>query len=463
MAELNGGEAIDLRRFFRAHSIFSAVAFGLRPGALLLATFLVLLLNIGGRAWDALRGPVIEPPGLLAPAVTDAARNATKGRFFRVMSEFVPRDERPADLVVDSIDPIWLAGALDRTRRSLDPARDGAQIERISRAMAEVEALTPRGTFDATTRALSQSLSVMTEAVVRVAPGVVVASIGDIVLELPAALWQRDRGFVIFFGMLAGIILAIGGGALTRMAAIAIADRPALAPADATSFALARWTSFAFAVLLPPLFVGGLFLLGGVLGFAMRVPVLNILGGALYGLALFFGFLAAIVGMLWVISLPLSTPAGSCDGADAVESCQRSWAYVLRRPILALCYLAAGVIAWSAAMFVVKLVAAVTVNLTAASGVWLSGAPVLGGAGGMRIFGSESLTSPVLSGTDRIAGGLVEFWIGVVGILVVGAGLSLFWSISTAAYLCLRQACDDQPIGDLWDPEEAPGVRIEPG
>jgi len=463
MPTQSDGSAIDFRRLFRVHRLFSAAAFGLRPGALLLATFLVLLLSVGGRAWDGLRGPVVEAPGLLAPMPTDAARSVTKGRFFRIMSEFVPRENRPPDLVMESIDPRWLSAALDTTRRSLDPAQDAMQIDRIGRALTEVEALTPRGTFEATTRALGQALGVLTEAVIKCAPGPVVETLGLIVLDLPVALWQRDRGFVIFFGLFAAIVFSVGGGALSRMTAVAFAERSALSPADATSFALSRWTSFAFAVLLPPLFVGGLFLLGGIVGFALRVPVLNMIGGALYGVALFLGFLAALVGMLWIISLPLSTPAGACDGADAVESCQRSWAYVLRRPLLSLGYLATGVVAWAASMFIVKLVAVATVNLTAASGTWLSGAKVLGGAGAMRIFGNDPIAMPFLTGTERVTGGLIEFWIGVISILVVGAGLGLFWSISTAAYLCLRNACDEQPFDDLWDTEEAPGVRSEQG
>jgi len=103
------------------------------------------------------------------------------------------------------------------------------------------------------------------------------------------------------------------------------------------------------------------------------------------------------------------------------------------------------------------------VNLTAASGVWLSGAPALSGAGGLRIFGSEPAPPLLLTGTDRATAWLIEFWVQIAGILAAGAALGILISVATAVYLCLRNACDDQPFDDLWDPEEAPGVRLEAG
>jgi len=463
MSELNPGEAIDLRRIFRVHRLFAAVGYALRPGALLLATFLVLLLSLGGRAWDGIRGTVIDSPGLLQPAMSDSARNAVRNRLFSVMTEFVPRDERPADMDVNAVDPRWLGAILERKRRDLDASTEGLQIDRMGRAILEVNSLTPRGAWEATTIAVALILDRVMEGVVKLSPAAVVESIGALVIDLPVALWSRDRGFVIFFGAFAFIVLAIGGGALSRMAAMGLAQRPALAPSDAMSFALSRWTNFAFAALLPPLFVGGLFLVGGVMGLLMKVPLVNIVGGALYGVALFFGFLAALAGILWVVALPLATPAGSCDGADAIECNQRAWAYVLRRPLLALGYLVAGVVAWGLGMFVVELFAVATLNITAASGTWLSNASSLSGAGGATIFGPLEMPPPALSGTSRLAAGLVDFWQQVARILVSGAALGLFWSISTAAYLCLRHACDEQPFDDLWDPEESGGVRAELG
>ncbi len=463
MSHPNQGESLDLRRLLRVHRLFAAVPMALRPGALLLATFVVLVLSLGGRLWDGIRGPVIEPPGLLRAIPTDATRNAVRSELFAVMSEFIPRDERPPEMQMNSIDPRWLAGALDAKRRGPEAAAEPALAERLHRALAKVESLSPRGTFAATSLAVSQLLDLIVAKVVTLSPVEAASAFGALVVDLPVDLWQRDRGFVVFYGVFALILVSIGGGALCRMTAVAIAERPALAPADAMSFSLARWTSFAFAELLPPLFVGGLFLVGGVVGLLMRVPLLDIIGGALYGIALFFGFLAALAGILWAVGLPISTPAGACDGADAIESNQRAWAYILRRPLLALGYLAAGVVAWALGLFVVELVAVVTMNITAASGTWLSGAPALSGAGQARLFGVFESPAPALGGTSRLAAGLVDFWQQVVRVLVSGAALGLFWSIATAAYLCLRNACDDQPYDDLWDPEEPSGVRVESG
>lgn len=463
MADLNDGEALDLRRIFRVHRIFSAIPIAWRPGAILLATFLVLIVSVSGRLWDGLRGPVIEPPGLLQPIPTDAARSTIKGRLFRIVSEFIPRDRRPEGLVLDAVDPRWLQTALDDERRLLDPASDTVLIERIGRAITEVEGLTPRGTFAATTLAIGQILGALTDAVVTVEPRVAGLALGALVIDLPTALWQRDRGFVIFFGLFAAIVLSVGGGALARMTAVAFAERPALAPADAVSFALSRWTSFAFAVILPPLFVGGLFLLGGIVGFLLRVPGLNMIAGALYGVALLLGLLAAIAGILWIISLPLLAPAAASDGADAVESCQRAAAYLLRRPLLGLGYLVTGVVAWGLGVFVVRVVQIATVNLTAASGSWLSGAPALSGAGGRPLFGGDLPAPALLAGTERVTASLIDFWVHATSVIAAGAALGMLISIATAAYLCLRHACDDQPFEDLWDPEEAPGVRVEPG
>ncbi|MBX3356652.1 MAG: hypothetical protein KF724_13225 [Phycisphaeraceae bacterium] len=462
MADLNDGEALDLRRIFRVHRIFSAVPVALRPGAILLATFLILLMSVSGRLWDGLRGPAIQAPGLLQPAPSEAALSAQRNRLFRITSEFVPRDRRPEGMSLDSIDPTWLRGALEQERGLLDPTTDGSRIERLGQAIQEVEALAPRGTFAATSIAIGQVVDTLSVAIVQVEPRLAATAVGVLAIDLPKALWERDRGFVIFFGLLSAIILSVGAGALARMTAVAFAERPALPPADAVSFALSRWTSFAFAVLLPPLFVGGLFLLGGIVGFLLRVPVLNVLAGALYGVALIFGFLAALAGILWVIALPLMAPSAACDGADAVESCQRSAAYVLRRPLLALGYFAAGVVAWGLGIFVVRVVQVVTVNLTAASGAWLSKAPALGGAGGMPLFGRASTPPPLLSGSERWTAGFIDLWVQTTGIIVTGVAFAILISVATAVYLCLRHACDDQPFEDLWDPDDPSGVRTIP-
>ncbi|MBM4112861.1 MAG: hypothetical protein FJ253_05720, partial [Phycisphaerae bacterium] len=352
MNDSNHGEAFDPRRLFRVHRLFAAVPMALRPGALLLATFLVLVLSLGGRLWDGLRGPVVEPPGLLRPVPTEATRNAVRTRLFAITSEFVPRDERPADLQINAVDAAWLSSELETRRRDAHDRGETSLVDRLTRARLEVdETLSPRGAFASTSLAVSVLLDRIVQGVVTLAPMESIEAFGLLVLDLPADLWRRDRGFVVIFGIFAFMLLSIGGGALCRMTAIAIAERPALPPSDAMSFSLSRWTSFAFAELLPPLFVGGLFLVGGIAALLMRVPVLDMIGGVLYGVALFLGFLAALAGILWAVGLPLSTPAGACDGADMIESNQRAWAYLLRRPLLALGYLGAGIVAWALGLF----------------------------------------------------------------------------------------------------------------
>ncbi len=456
MPNFDTGDVSDLSRFFRVQRLFSAVGAAFRPGTILTGVFLVLLLGLGGRAWDGLRGRVIDGSGLLAPVPTDGERTAGKTRLMRIVAQFVPRADRPAEWDLENLDPIEVRAELQRIQRDTS---DALQSEQLTKAILELERFIPRGTWEATSRAVTQCLEGLTRSVVTASPLEAVEWTARLVVTLPVSIFNRDRGFLIFFGVYALLVLSVGGGAMSRMAACGLAGRGVPSPADAMAFAFGRWPNFFLAVLLPPLFVGGLFLVGGVAGLLMGVPGLNIVASLLYVVALFFGFLAAFVSLMWIASIPLSTPAGACDGADAVEANQRSVAFVLRRPMLALGYLVAGLVAWALGMFILDLFAAVTVNLTAASGNWLFPSAVMGTAGGMSVLGQDLPNGPSFGGTTGISVILVDFWKRVVMVLVAGGTLSLFTSISTAAYLCLRNACDEQPFDDLWDPELPEGVR----
>ena len=106
-----------------------------------------------------------------------------------------------------------------------------------------------------------------------------------------ARLWNQGHyWFLVLFGTWTAAVMAFGGGMLCRLEAVQIAtgDPPPLNPALAMS--LERWVAFFGALMVP--FVLAAFIALGLLVFGfvlLNVPVLDLLGGLGYGLALLLG------------------------------------------------------------------------------------------------------------------------------------------------------------------------------
>ena len=107
----------------------------------------------------------------------------------------------------------------------------------------------------------------------------------------PAALWAGGYfWFMLIYGCWVAMVMALGGGILCRLEAVEVSQPGPASVSDAVHMVSRHWWSFTVGLLVPFIvagMLGALLLLFGLL--LLNIPVLNIIGGLLYGLALLAG------------------------------------------------------------------------------------------------------------------------------------------------------------------------------
>lgn len=255
------------------------------------------------------------------------------------------------------------------------------------------------------------------------------------------------------------LVWAVLGGAVCRSVAFEFSLGMILPWSRHLGFSLARWRTVLGVMLLPGVVIGllaAVLAIGGVVLFN-QVPVLELLGGVLYGLGLLLGVGAAVVVAAVLLGWPLLLPAAVCEGTDAIDSVGRVFAYVVARPLRLVWYLAvAGAVCGVAAVAALALLEGGTALTEAAAG---SLAPAQGVAEMRGAFPPEAVFDE--AGERREIGALaaasswvVGFWVSCVRLVGASYVLSLVLTAGTMTYLFMRQVCDGQHYAELW---------VEPG
>lgn len=239
----------------------------------------------------------------------------------------------------------------------------------------------------------------------------------------------------VFLALPAFLVFAIGGTAICRSVACDYAARVKLRWTESLGFAVGRAASVVFAQLAPLVLVAVIVGVLWVGGFILQWPVVNILGGVLYGLGVVLGFVAAFVLTVYIFGQMLLAPAVAANAADGFGAIERAYAYVLGRPGRLLLYvlLAAG-------QGVIALVVASAITIGAGSIVsQITRAP-----------SPESLVDAAWH--VKTAARLVSIWNAAIGALLVAYFVSFYYSASTIIYLLLRRLIDGQDVAEVWMP-----------
>lgn len=236
-------------------------------------------------------------------------------------------------------------------------------------------------------------------------------------------------------------ILAVVGGAISRSTAIEFAKGKFATSDDTLGFALKRTRQFIGAVIGPIVACVLIYLLIALGGLLLSVPVLDVIGSILYFPALVLGIFATVVLMLHVLALPMIVPALAVEGTDAFDAVQRSYAYVISKPLRYLVYtlllMTLGIL--SAAVF--TMLADISIEMTD----WAA-----------SFFASDS-TDRVLTNegemgaTKSTAYSIIELWKTILRLIVAGYTISLFFTHSTLLYLVVRRLSDGQDMNEVWD------------
>jgi hypothetical protein len=305
----------------------------------------------------------------------------------------------------------------------------------------------------------------------------VIAAFYELFVFAPIALWDNAPVFTVVYGIFFVFVIALGGGALCRMAACAFAQQERLRVRQAVDFSLGNWVKLILTPVLPLILVGIVAAAMAVLGLFMA-PWLDLLGGLFYGLAIVLGFLLAFLLIGYALGGFLLLPAVACENCDAADAQQRAYAYVMNRPLHLVGYGVMALIGLALGFLLVSLVAVIALNSTA----WLVGLPTsnsaLAGAGDFALYSIDTEgTGPIEAwwvfdlrreGTAAIhahwhnewAAALVAFWEGLVLDLVAAYVVSYIFTSATIVYLLMRRACDGQDVEEIWRPGLTPGTLV---
>lgn len=239
--------------------------------------------------------------------------------------------------------------------------------------------------------------------------------------------------------LLAAVVLALGCGAVCRVAAAGFAHGVRLPWTAGLRFAVQRGVHLVTATVAPLAFALGIAGLLWVGGLMLRVPGLDVLGAVLYGPMAVLGFAAAVALVLYVIGHGLLASAIACEGSDVFDATQRFVAYALARPgrLLGYWVILAGHIAAAAALVLLAfgLAAALTGRATGL-------VDAAGAAGRVDAAGAAELTGA--------AKGVLTLW-GAVGTLLAAAVVfSLLSCGHTVVYLLMRRLVDGQHESEVW-------------
>ena len=449
-------------RCWRFPSILKAVGTSLQPGRLIIGLLVITVLIFGGQIWDTVVPGTVSARGLSGGEFTEHALDA-QGQLRRAARRWGGSDlasDAPTPTAREVLAMLSQAKAKSIAEGELD------QVKTINRTMQQINAIRPRGAFEASVNVLGQNLDQFVEGASRGSPGAIYGAARDTVYGLPSSLWHAGQcWFLCIYGLFFMLVVGVGGGALARMEACQIAAEERLTMREAMQHALDHWWSFWMALVIPFVLaavVCGILLLIGLVG--MNLPVLNILTGLLYGLALLIGFLLVFLLLGYAFGCALLVPAVAvehCDGGDAM---QRAWAYLLNKPLHMVGYLAVGLVGLALGLLVVDTVAFLTVQWTA---------EVVGAATFNDVFAEAGRVEAVFDdpSSDASAGnaawstvwtaGLVSFWTLLVWYLVAGWIVSYIMAASTRIYLLMRLASDGQQEQLIWWPGLIPGTLAE--
>jgi hypothetical protein len=265
------------------------------------------------------------------------------------------------------------------------------------------------------------------------------------------------------------VLIAVLGSAIARGALCEFALNAKPTWTQTLGFAVRRWFSAWGALTLPLL---GLVLLA-----------------LLFGVVLVLGVVAAVAMFAYAAGSPMLTGAIAAENADAFDAIQRVYAYVIARPVRTVAYSLLNVgqfivaitiiasIAYAALWFVQSTTRvpleqlprpfATFVTVGDRSGSAPAGTIPPGdrsafdeqlarasrGGGVIGDFGSRADRDAMYADKNRTfawSQRIVDFWTGVL-MLVVGAfGVSFFFCSGAIQYLLLRQLVDGQDANEIW-------------
>ncbi len=428
-------DGIDWRSTLPWLRIFSAFRMAIQPGRLLMSLMLVLLLYLGGTAMDFIWGPQVRAHELSAYARYDAERYAE----WLKDTESLPREGYIFKTLVE---------------------QEVTAFERLVVSATDLD-------FGLAGLAAGQGAD----------SGGVIGALAHMVVRIPGWLYHTHPGFMLIFLLYAFVLVTLIGATICRIAAIDACKGGHASAFEALRFASQNWVQVMLAPLIPLGVVVVIRLLLALLGWVLfNVPVLDVIGGAVYGLLLLLGFVGAMLLLGYVLGVNLLTPAIAVEGSDAFDAVSRAYNYIVGRPWRYLLY--------SAVMIVYGAVTYLLVGLVVFSTIWFTRQCLAIGAVSELSEGVTRLDAVMpkpqwgrllvdpdwdaLGGTATVTAALVMVWTKLLIAVLPAFAVSYYFNAHTWVYLLLRRSADQVEFDEVYlesETSEEPvpaGDKVEP-
>lgn len=464
---------IDYAETFRFTEIFRAFGIATQPGKLMLGLLLVVAMFVSSLVLDGLFGGQSVLPGEFQAFVEsdnlaefDAwrqNRNATMLAELRAELAHLNVDWSDTDTPLKTAQQAIDAHYRGLSKAAIDDEARSAFAELWARDVRSIEALRPVGVFRTVLNEKMNAFSDLVDSVTHLRFGwrqfnpaesidrqTLIGSVRTLLFELPAWLWHGHAVFMVVWMVVFVVIWSLFGGAISRMTVVdaATTDRPGAF--EAMAFARQRWGQYIIAPLMPPLIVGLFLLLLALVGLAYHVPILNIVAGVLFAVAIPIGFAAAFFLVGWVGAVHMMYPAISAEGTDAFDALSRSYSYVIGRPWRFICYTVIALVYGAVTYLFIGLFVFLALALA-------QGGTALWAGQFDSIFPPPQLgqlryspDADVLGPTERIAATVISIWVHLTIGLVAAYAVSYYFSAYSTIYLLLRRCCDGVSVTEVY-------------
>ncbi len=280
------------------------------------------------------------------------------------------------------------------------------------------------------------------------------------------AITQHYVFFTLFFAFYV-LLMAIAGGAISRIAAVQVARDEKISVRQALRFSTGKVLSFVFAPVIPILIVVVIAVLLGLLSALMSVSYIgglwSILVGVLFILAILAGLVMALTALGLIGGGHLMYPTIAVEGSDSFDAVSRSFSYLYARPwqlifysLVALVY---GAITYLFVRFFLYLLLSLTHagvgmmmwgNARDGSSLWDSMWPAMRPLPEGMMNMSYYMNSTALSGAHCFGSFFIAFWVYLTLALLGAYAISLYFSSSTIIYYLMRKEVDATAMDEVY-------------
>jgi hypothetical protein len=281
-------------------------------------------------------------------------------------------------------------------------------------------------------------------------------ALANFTLVGPTWLIRAHLLYAVLFAAIFLVLWGVFAGAIARIAAVHVARDEKISVRQAVSFSTSKVLSFVFAPLIPVIIITvfGLAIAFGALLF--YIPYIGPIAAAcLFVIWLLASFLMTLAATGMIAGLNLMYPTIAVEGSDSFDAISRSFSYVFTRPWRMILYSVVALVYGAFCYVFLHLFVLAMLKLTHLfATLWLKGQP---GTYFPLIWPSPDLRSLIytpayssLKFSDRLAAGIISFWIYLLIALLASFVISFYFSASTIIYTLMRAEVDATDLGDVY-------------